>query len=40
MNEFSITKNGYRFERDTTMEDLAMNVTPATGWFANTATTS
>lgn len=31
MNEFSATKNGYRFERQTTMENLAMNVNPCYG---------
>lgn len=31
MNEFSATKNGYRFERQTTMENLAMSVNPGCG---------
>lgn len=31
MNEFRATKNGYRFERQTTMENLAMSVTPGCG---------
>lgn len=31
MNEFRITVNGYCFERGTTMENLAMSVTPGCG---------
>mgnify|MGYP004498433201 CR=1 FL=1 len=31
MDEFSATKNGYCFERQTTMENLAMNVNPCYG---------
>lgn len=31
MDEFSATKNGYRFERQTTMENLAMSVNPGYG---------